>query len=165
MLVCDVGGGSTQLAFGTAADGPHWLRSLDVGSLRLTTRLHTTDLPNEAVLGAWRAEVARELDRLVVPRPERAFAVGGTARALRKIAGATTLGGEDVARASRLLLQRSSLELASDFKLAPMRARTVAAGAVIVAELQLRVGVPLEVVPAGLREGLALELARTRPPN
>ena len=41
VAVCDVGGGSTQLAIGSSA-GPAWLRSVDLGSLRLTERcLHS----------------------------------------------------------------------------------------------------------------------------
>src|SRR5262249_21054735 len=37
-VVCDVGGGSTQLSFGEPGKDPVWLRSVDIGSLRLTAR-------------------------------------------------------------------------------------------------------------------------------
>lgn len=43
--VCDVGGGSTQLAVGPPDGEPAWLRSLDVGSLRLTTAVLSGDPP------------------------------------------------------------------------------------------------------------------------
>jgi exopolyphosphatase / guanosine-5'-triphosphate,3'-diphosphate pyrophosphatase len=36
--VCDVGGGSTEIAFGVSADDADWVDSIDTGSLRLTSR-------------------------------------------------------------------------------------------------------------------------------
>ena len=38
IAVCDVGGGSTQVAVGTRRDGIAWVRSVDIGSMRLTSR-------------------------------------------------------------------------------------------------------------------------------
>ena len=43
LAVCDAGGGSTQLAVGTGRT-PSWVRSVDIGSLRLTRRLLTVTL-------------------------------------------------------------------------------------------------------------------------
>ena len=48
--------------------------------------------------------------------------------------------------------------MARTFGLHERRARTLAAGIVILAALQSRLGVPLEVSRAGLREGAALAL-------
>ncbi len=160
-VVCDVGGGSTQVAFGTAAGGPRSLRSFDIGSLRLTTRLLAEDPPCRRSLEAARAEVARELDELSLPTSMRALAVGGSARAARRIVG-PELGEPELAHALRVLRKRPSAKVASEFKLDPARARTVAAGVVILAEIQRRAGRPLEVVPGGLREGLALSLGAER---
>jgi exopolyphosphatase/guanosine-5'-triphosphate,3'-diphosphate pyrophosphatase len=157
VLVCDVGGGSTQLAFGSANARPSWLHSLDLGSLRLTTRLLTSDPTSKKVLAAAAAEVAGAFDGLLVPVPERAFVAGGTARALRKLARGA-LGAAELEQTVKLLRRRTSAELAAEFRLDLGRARTLAAGAVIVRELQRRIGVPLAVAPAGLREGLALAL-------
>lgn len=50
VAVVDVGGGSAQLVVGTAAAGPVWMRSVDLGSLRLTRRLLVSDPPTEADL-------------------------------------------------------------------------------------------------------------------
>ena len=86
-VVCDVGGGSTQVACGRADHGPRLLRSFDIGSLRLTTRLLADDPPRKKSLAAARKEVARELDSLSVPAPTRALAVGGSARAASRIVG------------------------------------------------------------------------------
>ena len=38
IAVCDIGGGSTQIVVGTLESGPAWVRSVDLGSLRLTER-------------------------------------------------------------------------------------------------------------------------------
>ena len=39
VAVCDVGGGSTEVVVGTELLGPAWVRSVDLGSLRLTASL------------------------------------------------------------------------------------------------------------------------------
>jgi exopolyphosphatase/guanosine-5'-triphosphate,3'-diphosphate pyrophosphatase len=160
-VVCDVGGGSTQIAFGRPDGGPRSLRSFDIGSLRLTVRLLSADPPGKKSLAAARAEVARELDRLSVPASTRALAVGGSARATGRIVG-RTLGEDELADALRVLRKRPSAKVATDFKIDPTRARTVAAGVVILSEVQRRVGRPLEVVQGGLREGLVLSLDAKR---
>jgi exopolyphosphatase/guanosine-5'-triphosphate,3'-diphosphate pyrophosphatase len=157
VAVCDVGGGSTQIAFGLAGHEPVWLRSIDVGSLRLTARLVRDDPPGKKAIAAAAAEVQRELDGHPVPLPMRALAVGGTARAVRKLVG-KSLGESELSKAIRVLAKEPNAAVAADFGIDPLRARTMAAGAVVLAELQRRLGVPLEVVPAGLREGVALSL-------
>src|SRR5918999_1872352 len=50
VVVCDVGGGSTQVVVGTRAGGPAWFRSFDVGSLRLTSRMLPDDPPGRQAL-------------------------------------------------------------------------------------------------------------------
>ena len=161
LLVCDVGGGSTELAFGTSADGPHWRRSIDLGSLRLTRRLLASGRPGKKRFAMAHAEVERVLDGLLMPLPARAVAVGGSARAVSKIAG-ESLGAEQLSEALRILRRRPSTRVTSEFGIDSARAPTVAAGALILAALQQRIAVPLEVVGAGLREGLALSLLAQR---
>ena len=56
VAVCDVGGGSAQLAVGTVERGPAWLRSVDLGSLRLSARVPTADPPAKEELAALRRE-------------------------------------------------------------------------------------------------------------
>ena len=48
IAVCDVGGGSAQVAVGTRRDGVAWVRSIDIGSMRLTSRLLGDDPPGDA---------------------------------------------------------------------------------------------------------------------
>ena len=67
VAVCDVGGGSTQLVVGTRTEGPSWIRSVDLGSLRLTQRLLTADPPSPVAVAEARAEVAEAFASVVPP--------------------------------------------------------------------------------------------------
>jgi exopolyphosphatase/guanosine-5'-triphosphate,3'-diphosphate pyrophosphatase len=157
VAVCDVGGGSTQIAFGTPVLGPVWLRSVDLGSLRLTVRRLDDDPPGKKAFAEARAEVRAAFDGVAVPLPKSALAVGGTARALRRLAGGR-LGGEELESALRTLRKQCSAEVARRYGVEPSRARTLPGGALIVAELNRRLGIPLEVASGGIREGLASSL-------
>ena len=64
VAVVDVGGGSAQVVVGTRRGGPEWLRSIDLGSQRLTSRLLDADPPGHAAIAAARAEAASYLDEL-----------------------------------------------------------------------------------------------------
>jgi exopolyphosphatase/guanosine-5'-triphosphate,3'-diphosphate pyrophosphatase len=157
LAVCDVGGGSTELLVGTPEGGPSWARSLDIGCLHLTERLLERDPPGKEGMRAVRAELTAAFDEVTVPRPQAAMATGGTARALKKLVGAR-LGADEFAAAIRRLTKRSAREIARSAGIDRERARTLPAGALILAEVQRRLGTPLVVSPAGLREGVALAL-------
>ena len=75
IAVCDVGGGSTQMVFGTA-DGPVWFRTLDIGSLRLAQRFLVDDLPGSRAQPV-DASVERAFSGLAPPLPRCAVATGG----------------------------------------------------------------------------------------
>jgi exopolyphosphatase/guanosine-5'-triphosphate,3'-diphosphate pyrophosphatase len=156
VAVCDVGGGSTQVVIGTDA-GPVWMRSVDIGSLRLTTRMLAADQPSKQEVVAARAEVERLFAGFSSPLPGSALAVGGSARAIRTGCG-PVLGEDELRFAVRLLRKRSPGEVSASFGIDPERVRTMTAGALILSEVQRRLAVPLEVVSEGLREGLALAL-------
>jgi exopolyphosphatase / guanosine-5'-triphosphate,3'-diphosphate pyrophosphatase len=158
VAVCDVGGGSTQIAIGTASGGPAWLRSVDLGSLRLSARIPCGNPPGKGELTALRAEAQAAFAQVTPPLPADAIAVGGTARALRKLVG-RTLGPEELKDAFRLLRKDTARTIAGRHGIDLWRARALPAGTAIVAELQQLLGVPLEVGRGGLREGVALELA------
>ncbi|MGE5273143.1 MAG: Ppx/GppA phosphatase family protein [Verrucomicrobiota bacterium] len=87
VAVCDVGGGSAQIAVGAVDGGPAWLRSIDLGSLRLSARVGHGDPPTKSEQAALRAEARSAVSVLTPPTPRRAVAVGGSARALRKLVG------------------------------------------------------------------------------
>jgi exopolyphosphatase/guanosine-5'-triphosphate,3'-diphosphate pyrophosphatase len=159
VAVCDVGGGSTQLAIGTADLGPVWLRSLDIGSLRLTKQVFVHDPPGKHTIKEARRIVREHCDGLVFPLPRTALAVGGSARGLKRLLDTRTLGEDELAAALKMLRKRPSAELAAEHGIDPERARTLAAGAMILSEMQRRLMVPFEVGRGGVREGALLELA------
>jgi exopolyphosphatase/guanosine-5'-triphosphate,3'-diphosphate pyrophosphatase len=152
LAVCDSGGGSTELVVGNAA-GPQWVRSVDVGSLTVR-RMLPDDPPGKRAVALAREEVRERLSGLTPPLPKKAYATGGTARALRRING-RTFGEKELEAALKRLARSSSSELAREFGLDVERAWTLVGGAVVLAEVQLRLGVPFEVSRAGMREGVA----------
>lgn len=157
VAVCDVGGGSTEVVVGVRAAGPTFCRSLDIGSLRLTQRLLGDDPPGKKALANAREEVRTHFDHLGAPSAEAGLATGGSARSLRRLVG-RVLGEKELAGAVRTISRTTSGRLSRDLGLDPLRARTLLAGAVILAEAQQRLGVPLEVARGGLREGAATAL-------
>jgi exopolyphosphatase/guanosine-5'-triphosphate,3'-diphosphate pyrophosphatase len=161
VAVVDVGGGSAQVVVGSRHDGPVWARSIDIGSQRLTSRLLRDDPPGVDAIAAASAEVARYLDGFDAPTPRMTFAVGGSARALRRLAGGR-LSATELAAVTTLLATTSSRRLIDEHGVDPERVRTMAAGAVILSAIQQRLGPPLKIVRAGLREGALLELAARR---
>jgi exopolyphosphatase/guanosine-5'-triphosphate,3'-diphosphate pyrophosphatase len=155
IAVCDIGGGSTQLVVGTVSGGPAWVRSVDLGSLRLTRRTLATAPPTQNDLDAARAQVDASFVGLAPPLARMAIATGGTARALRRIVGAT-LEPETLASAARKLAKRSDRAIANDYGVDRARARTLLAGTLILIEVQRRLGIGLQVGRGGIREGAAL---------
>ena len=158
IAVVDVGGGSAQIVVGSRKEGPIWARSIDLGSQRLTTRMLANDPPGPSAVGAARAEVEHYLDALDPPAPETALAVGGSARALKRIVGGR-LGREELGEALHVLAETPTLELSERYGIGEERARTLAAGAVILASIQTLLRKPLRVQRGGLREGALLSLA------
>jgi exopolyphosphatase/guanosine-5'-triphosphate,3'-diphosphate pyrophosphatase len=157
VAVVDVGGGSTEVVVGTRAEGPAWVRSFDIGALRLTGRALPEDPPRVKSLARARAAVDEELATFIPPLPQAALAAGGTARALRKLVGGS-LGPEELSAAVGLLSLERSGRIAKSYGVERGRARTLAAGAVILQAVQHRLGVPLLVSRAGLREGAAVAM-------
>ncbi len=161
VAVCDVGGGSTEIVVGTQSAGPRSCRSLDVGSLRLARRLLDDDPPGRKAVARARRDVERNFDELETPHVQAALATGGSARSLRRLTGTRVLGAAELEAAARTVRTRTSAEIAREYGLDPVRARTLLAGTLILAEAQRRLGVPLEVARGGLREGAAAELFAT----
>jgi exopolyphosphatase / guanosine-5'-triphosphate,3'-diphosphate pyrophosphatase len=155
IAVCDVGGGSTEVVIGMVPGGPAWACSIDIGSLRLTHRSLRTAPPSPRDLAAARADVEAAFGELELPSARRAVATGGTARALRKVAG-TRLEGHALASATSALAQRSLRSITDTYGVNPARARTLLAGTLILGEVQRRLGTTLEIGRGGIREGSAL---------
>lgn len=158
VAVVDVGGGSAQVVVGSRKTGPIWSRSIDVGSQRLTSRLLSQDPPGAEAIELARSEVERYLDKFDPPAPRTTLAVGGSARALKRIAGGR-IGAAELADALEQLAATPTAVLARRYGIGEERARTLPAGAVIFAEIQRRLRTPLKVQRGGLREGALLTLA------
>jgi len=157
--VCDVGGGSAQLVVGTLETGPAWVRSVDLGSLRLTTRLLAgPDPPSAEAVEAARLAAADAFDAVVPPVAQIGLAAGGTARALRRVVD--TLDADRLAEAVAELSRLKRTKIAKRYGVAPQRAATLLGGAILFAEAQRRLGLPLELAGGGVREGSALALFR-----
>jgi len=160
VAVVDVGGGSTELTVATPYMTATWVRSVDLGSLRLTqARLHGDPAGREEVDAA-RELVRRELGEHLGPRPAVAFATGGSARAAARLAGSRRLDPDTLDDVVRIASEHPTAKLAKTFGLHPHRARTVVGGALLLAEASRALELPLDVSSAGMREGAALQLAR-----
>jgi exopolyphosphatase/guanosine-5'-triphosphate,3'-diphosphate pyrophosphatase len=158
VAVCDVGGGSTEVAVGTRRGGPAWIRSADIGALRLTRSCLLSDPPTAAELREAQAVAREALAHLIPPRPAVALAVGGSARAAAKVVG-RALGPDDLGLVAGLCARRPSAKLAKTFGMDRARAETLLAGALLLAEASRVLGVPFRLARGGLREGAALALA------
>jgi exopolyphosphatase / guanosine-5'-triphosphate,3'-diphosphate pyrophosphatase len=160
IAVCDVGGGSAQVVVGTLVAGPAWVRSVDLGSLRLTARLLAADgdPPSAEAVEAARAAAADAFAPVVPPVAQLALAAGGTARALRRVAG--VLEEDSLAAAVEQLSVLSRSKISKRYGVGPQRAATLLAGTILFSEAQRRLGLPLEPAGGGLREGSAIALFR-----
>jgi exopolyphosphatase/guanosine-5'-triphosphate,3'-diphosphate pyrophosphatase len=159
VAVCDVGGGSTELVVGTVLLGPAWVRSADIGSLRLTRVCLNADRAGTKAVDRARQIVERELEEFAAPRADVALAVGGSARAAAKIAG-RRLGREELEDVITMASRTPPAKLARAFGFDAARAETVLAGAIILSAVAERLDAPLRLGQGGLREGIALTLAR-----
>jgi exopolyphosphatase / guanosine-5'-triphosphate,3'-diphosphate pyrophosphatase len=157
VAVVDVGGGSTEIAVGAPPSPPAWLRSVDIGALRLTAARLEDDPPSDEALAAAARATHEAFVGTLPPRPHTALAVGGSARAIAKLVG-RRLGERELDDALELLSARPAAKLARLHGIDVERARVLPAGALILAEVVRRLGVPLQLGRGGLREGVALSL-------
>lgn len=144
IAVCDIGGASTEIAVGSPGRDPDWIESVDLGSVRLTAR--AADMHAEA------EEAFAHLDP---PTVEAALAVGGSARATRRLVGAE-LGEPELAEALEIVEATSPREMVRRFGVDRARAGILPAGVILLAEVQRRLGVTLHVCAGGIREGAVL---------
>ena len=93
VAVVDVGGGSTELVVGTPLLGAAWIRSADLGSLRLTRAHLHHDPPTAAEVAGARHAVAAAFDGMRLRRPtsrSRSAAVPERSRRSRDAASTPT---------------------------------------------------------------------------
>ena len=162
VAVCDMGGGSTEIAVGAPPGGPSWVRSVDLGALRLTEACLEHDPPTPEEVSDAAERTAASFAGITPPRPQAAIVVGGSARALAKLVG-ERLGEAELDAAVVLASRHKASKVAKAFGIDEERAHVLPAGAIVLAEVTRRLGVALELGRGGLREGAAAQLlASTR---
>jgi exopolyphosphatase/guanosine-5'-triphosphate,3'-diphosphate pyrophosphatase len=159
--VIDLGGGSCELAVGTPALGPAWVRSLDLGALRVTREYLDGNPPSAECVARARSEIRDLLAAVEPPRPDTTLVVGGTARAVGRIVG-RRFGAAELDRLASLLTRLPAETVTASHGVTRERAHTLFGGTLVLDELARRLGTTLEVGRGGLREGAALSLARHR---
>jgi exopolyphosphatase / guanosine-5'-triphosphate,3'-diphosphate pyrophosphatase len=144
-LVCDIGGGSTELILG-GPDGVVDAVSLDIGCVRMSERCLHSDPPADDEIAALREAAARLLPAELVAQAAMLVGVAGTVTTLATIdlgldhEIAEQIDGHPLAAATveSLLGQLAAVPLAERRGvrgLMPERAPTIVAGAAIAAEV------------------------------
>jgi exopolyphosphatase/guanosine-5'-triphosphate,3'-diphosphate pyrophosphatase len=170
-LVCDLGGGSLQLAE-VRAGTLHNSVSLPLGALRLSQRFFDHDPPKRREVDALRDHVKGTLSSVLEAfggGPYRLFGIGGTVRSLaraaiefrdypvRRVHG-YPLYESDIEALEELLGEMPSARRRSIIGIGGDRADVVLAGIAVFSELLRAVKAePITVSGTGIREGIALE--------
>lgn len=175
VLVMDIGGGSTELVLGVQGpDGaPHIVSacSMDIGSVRLRERFLLSDPPTAAQVAAASGYVDGLLDGCGVNVGAAAtwIGVGGTATTLsainlgltgydRRAVHGSSVARDEVQELARRLLSMPVTRVLEIPSMQPKRADVVCAGALIAAQVGVRVPVALRVSEADILDGVALDL-------
>jgi exopolyphosphatase/guanosine-5'-triphosphate,3'-diphosphate pyrophosphatase len=157
VAVVDVGGGSSEVIFGTVAEGVREVRSFKVGSGLLTEDHLESDPPSAAEIRQLRDHIADVFEGVELERPDQAVAVGGSATSRRTLVGAV-LEYETLERAVRVLSSDEITEVAKRFELDPRRVKLLPAGVLLLERFSQLLGQPLQIGKGGLREGIILTL-------
>lgn len=163
-LVCDVGGGSTELV-SVAPKRLPVAYGIRAGSAVLTDQLVRHDPATPAEVRALRAEATRLVAAAPAGPPGRLVAVGGSATNLLRILPLAeldrTLTGARIEEIFATLATEPAAVVAERHRVSPIRARLLPAGAAILEAVMVRHGVDqLEVSDLGIREGLILAGSR-----
>jgi exopolyphosphatase / guanosine-5'-triphosphate,3'-diphosphate pyrophosphatase len=155
--VVDVGGGSSEIILGTVNDGVNWVKSFQIGSGALTEDFLASDPPSASEIRKLRDHIDDFFEKVEVPRPDQAVAVGGSATSLRTLVG-SVLEYETLERGVRVLAGDPVEDVAKRFELDPRRVRILPAGVLLLEKLSELLGQPLQIGKGGLREGIILDL-------
>jgi exopolyphosphatase / guanosine-5'-triphosphate,3'-diphosphate pyrophosphatase len=162
VAVVDVGGGSSEVVYGTMADGVTEVRSFKVGSGSLAEEYLESDPPSAAEIRGLRDHISDFFDEVELEHPEQAVAVGGSATSLRTLVGAV-LEYETLERAVRVLSSDEIAAVAKRFELDSRRVKLLPAGVLLLEKFSQMLGQPLQIGKGGLREGVILTLLNGDP--
>lgn len=167
LLVVDIGGGSTELAF-VAPGRPTEVAGLKVGAAALTRCWVASDPPSSDEIAALRRAATEALALAPPWRPVDIALVGGTATNLAKVTEEDgrrqTLRWADLDALDRSLAAKPAEEIAAAHGIRPARAALLPAGAAIVRAVAENFGaIELIVVDSGVREGALIAVARAGP--
>jgi exopolyphosphatase/guanosine-5'-triphosphate,3'-diphosphate pyrophosphatase len=157
IAVVDVGGGSSEVIYGTVPDGVTEVRSFKIGSGSLTEDHLESDPPTAGEIRALRDHISDFFAKEELERPDQAVAVGGSATSLRTLVGAV-LEYETLERAVRVLSSDEIAEVAKRFELDSRRVKLLPAGVLLLENFSGMLGMPLQIGKGGLREGIILTL-------
>ena len=164
VAVVDIGGGSSEVIFGSISGGVEKVQSFKIGSGSLADEHLNGDPPSAAEIRALRDHIQDFFEGVELDRPEQAVAVGGSATSLRTLVGAV-LEYETLERAVRVLTDDEMLEVARRFELDSRRVRILPAGVLLLEKFSEMLGMPMQIGRGGLREGVILEMIHARDGN
>ena len=156
LAVVDVGGGSTEISFGSVEGGVDEVRSWPIGSGMLADELIESDPPAPSEIRRIRDRIEDELSGELPDSIDQAVAVGGSATSLRRMVGAV-LEYETLERGIRVLTGEPVAEVARLYELDPVRVRILPTGILILERVSELLGLPLQIGKGGLREGIILD--------
>jgi exopolyphosphatase / guanosine-5'-triphosphate,3'-diphosphate pyrophosphatase len=157
VAVVDVGGGSSEVIYGTVPDGVSEVKSFKIGSGSLTEDHLESDPPSASEIRELRDHISDFFEKTELEQPDQAVAVGGSATSLRTLVGAV-LEYETLERAVRVLTSDEIYDVAKRFELDSRRVKLLPAGVLLLERFSELLGQPLQIGKGGLREGIILTL-------
>jgi exopolyphosphatase / guanosine-5'-triphosphate,3'-diphosphate pyrophosphatase len=161
IAVVDVGGGSSEVIYGTVREGVTEVNSYKIGSGSLAEDHLESDPPSASEIRGLRDHISDFFEEVELQRPDQAVAVGGSATSLRTLVGAV-LEYETLERAVRVLSSDEIYEVAKRFELDSRRVKLLPAGVLLLEKFSQMLGRPLQIGRGGLREGIILTLLNGR---
>jgi len=155
LAVVDVGGGSTEMAAGSAPDTVDWWVSLPLGSAEIGRFELHSDPPHREELECARERIDAAFAALTPPETDLVIAVGGSATSLRMLAGGK-LDQRAFQRALTTLQGFPAAVVSAHSQIDVARVRLLPAGILILEAISKLFDSPLQIGRAGLREGLLL---------
>ena len=158
IAVVDVGGGSSEIIFGSVPGGVQKVISFGIGSGTLADELIESDPPSASEIRKIRDRIEDEFAEVKIDSmPDQVVAVGGSATSLRRLTG-VLLEYETLERAIRVLCGDPAADVAKQFELDPVRVRILPTGVLILEKLSEILGQPLQIGKGGIREGIVLDM-------